>query len=463
MMFHLALLFAWKAAARDSCHTKALSMVQTKKAVSKMHMLEGKGLLHNTEDLTVVATQSSEAGAHKLYVQHASRSAQFQRANEKATQVLQAMKDKENNLVAQRHAATTPAPNLTANHAATTPAPNLTANHENRSAHFSQKVTDANATQCRECGNAEEALIAATRAALTAHTTAQAAAAFLSLAAKKYAMATQGFNAANDEYTRVLNQMSPITLTYTAAESAFDSLAIAVQDLKQKALIAQQHKAWETANKTVVDTARSQYDAAAARATAAERPIPAKEATAAAACASINMAQPTPMPPPTPPPTQAPALSDSLARHPCCLPNSVVRVLYPAGTLHAPASSIKLLIAKQRSYGVVYKGIAIGEQDGVGGNMKPGTIASFNNGANVGPVSRDTWTQELSYNIEVGKNYLISFMVVVGPDGWVEWDDQGKKVFIKDWDGASNVIAPVWSWKRTVSDKMYNIKAVQVH
>jgi len=95
--------------------------------------------------------------------------------------------------------------------------------------------------------------------------------------------------------------------------------------------------------------------------------------------------------------------------------------------------------------------------------MKPGTIASFNNGANVGPVSRDTWTQELSYNIEVGKNYLISFMVVVGPDGWVEWDDQGKKVFIKDWDGASNVIAPVWSWKRTVSDKMYNIKAVQVH
>ena len=136
MIFHIALLFAWKAAAHDSCPTKALSMVQTKKAVSRM----GEGLLHNTGDLTVVATQSSEAGAHNLYVQHASRSAQFQRANEKATQVLQAMKDKENNLLAQRHAATTPAPNLTAH-------------HENRSSHYRQKFLDANATQCRACGN----------------------------------------------------------------------------------------------------------------------------------------------------------------------------------------------------------------------------------------------------------------------------------------------------------------------
>jgi len=177
-------------------------MVQTKKAVSKMHMLEGKGLLHNTGDLTVVATQSSEAGAHKLYVQHASRSAQFQRANEKATQVLQAMKNNEKNLLAQK-------------------ASNVTAHHENSSAHYREKLLDANATQCRECGNAEEALVAATMEALTAHTAAQTAAALLKQALLNYA------------------------------------------------------------------TAQSQYDAAAARANAAEQPIAAKEASKAAACTSI--------------------------------------------------------------------------------------------------------------------------------------------------------------------------------
>eukprot|EP00419_Tripos_fusus_P010876 CAMPEP_0172660028 /NCGR_PEP_ID=MMETSP1074-20121228/3850_1 /TAXON_ID=2916 /ORGANISM="Ceratium fusus, Strain PA161109" /LENGTH=531 /DNA_ID=CAMNT_0013475627 /DNA_START=107 /DNA_END=1702 /DNA_ORIENTATION=+ len=246
-------------------------MVQTRKAVSKMHVSEGEGLLHKNGDLTVVAT-SSEAWAHNLFLRHSSRSAHFQHAQEKATQALQAMKDKEKNLLAQRQ---------------TTPAPNLTAHHENSSAHYEQKLLDANATQCRECGNAEEALVAATKAALTAHTAAQTAAAFLGLAAKNYAIASQGFAAANKEYTQVVNQMCPITLTYNAAGSAFASLASAAQDLKQKAVIAQQHKAWEIANKTVVDTAQSQYDTAAARATAAEQPIAAKKATAAAACASI--------------------------------------------------------------------------------------------------------------------------------------------------------------------------------
>ena len=164
---------------------------------------------------------------------------------------------------------------------------------------------DANATHCRECGNAEEALVAATHAALMAHAEAQKAAAVLGLAAKNYATASQGFGAANKEYTRVVNQMCPITLIYDAAESAFDSIASAAQDLKQKALKAQQHKAWEMANKTVMDTAQAQYDAAAAKATAAEQPIAAKKATAAAACASIVASaqatlEPTPMVKPCP-------------------------------------------------------------------------------------------------------------------------------------------------------------------
>ena len=272
MIFHIALLFAWEATAHDSCPTKALSLVQTKKEVSKMHASEGEGLLSKAGDLAVVTTQSSEALADNLFAQHSARSAQLQRAHKKATQGLQAMREKERNLFAQSE---------------TTPVPNLTAHHANSSAHYEQKLLDANATQCRACGNAEEALITATGAALTAHTTAQTAAAFLSLATKNYAIAALGFGDADNEYTQVANQLCPITLIYNAAESAFDSIASAAQDLKQKALIAQQHKAWEMANKTVMDTAQAQYDDAAAKATAAEQPIAAKKATAAAACASI--------------------------------------------------------------------------------------------------------------------------------------------------------------------------------
>eukprot|EP00419_Tripos_fusus_P067603 CAMPEP_0172932512 /NCGR_PEP_ID=MMETSP1075-20121228/220035_1 /TAXON_ID=2916 /ORGANISM="Ceratium fusus, Strain PA161109" /LENGTH=599 /DNA_ID=CAMNT_0013793839 /DNA_START=43 /DNA_END=1839 /DNA_ORIENTATION=- len=327
MIFHMALLFAWKAAAHDGCPTKALSMVQTRKAVSKTHVSEGGGLLHK-----------AEAWAHSLFVQHSSRSAQFQYANETAAQVLQAVRDKEKTLLLEIKTLNV-----------TSPAPNLTAHHENRSSHYRQKFLDANATQCRACGNAEEALITATGAALTAHTTAQTAAAFLSLATKNYAIAALGFGDADNEYTQVANQLCPITLIYNAAESAFDSIASAAQDLKQKALIAQQHKAWEMANKdpvpnhidfnaaesafasiasaaqdlkqkaliaqqhkawemankTVMDTAQAQYDAAAAKATAAEQPIAAKKATAAAACASIVASaqatlEPTPMVKPCP-------------------------------------------------------------------------------------------------------------------------------------------------------------------
>jgi len=279
----MALLFAWKAAAHDGCPTKALSMVQTRKAVSKTHVSEGGGLLHK-----------AEAWAHSLFVQHSSRSAQFQYANETAAQVLQAVRDKEKTLLLEIKTLNV-----------TSPAPNLTAHHENRSSHYRQKFLDANATQCRACGNAEEALITATGAALTAHTTAQTAAAFLSLATKNYAIAALGFGDADNEYTQVANQLCPITLIYNAAESAFDSIASAAQDLKQKALIAQQHKAWEMANKTVMDTAQAQYDAAAAKATAAEQPIAAKKATAAAACASIVASaqatlEPTPMVKPCP-------------------------------------------------------------------------------------------------------------------------------------------------------------------
>jgi len=206
MIFRVALLFAWKAAAHDSCPTKALSLVQTKKEVSKMHTLEGEGLLSKTGDLAVVATRSSKAWVDNLFVQHSSRSAQLQDAHEKATNSLQATREKEMNLLAKSQ---------------TTPAPNLTAHHENSSAHYREKLLDANATQCRECGNAEEALVAATMAALTAHTAAQTAAALLKQALLNYA------------------------------------------------------------------TAQSQYDAAAARANAAEQPIAANEAIKAAACASI--------------------------------------------------------------------------------------------------------------------------------------------------------------------------------
>ena len=272
MIFRVALLFAWKAAAHDSCPTKALSLVQTKKEVSKMHALEGEGLLSKTGDLAVVATRSSKAWVDNLVVQHSSRSAQLQDAHEKATKGLQATREKERNLLAKSQ---------------TTPAPNLTAHHENSSAHYREKLLDANATQCRECGNAEEALVAATHAALMAHAEAQKAAAVLGLAAKNYATASQGFGAANKEYTQVVGSMCPITLSYSAAEPAFDVIASAAQDLKQKALIAQQHKAWEMANKTIVDAAQAQYDAAAARANAAEQPIAAKEASKAAACTSI--------------------------------------------------------------------------------------------------------------------------------------------------------------------------------
>eukprot|EP00419_Tripos_fusus_P037157 CAMPEP_0172785126 /NCGR_PEP_ID=MMETSP1074-20121228/205288_1 /TAXON_ID=2916 /ORGANISM="Ceratium fusus, Strain PA161109" /LENGTH=439 /DNA_ID=CAMNT_0013622131 /DNA_START=18 /DNA_END=1334 /DNA_ORIENTATION=+ len=283
MIFHIALLFAWQAAAHDGCATKAISMVQTRKAVSQMHESEGEGLLSTTGDLTAVATRSSEAWAHSLFLQHASRSAHFQQANEQAIQNLQATKDQEKHVLA-----------LLQTLSLTTPAPNLTAHHENRSSHYKQEFLDANATQCRACGKAEEALITATQAALTAHTEAQNAAAFLSRATKNYAIAAQGFGDANKEYTQIANQMCPITLTYNAAVSTFDSIAAAAQNLKQKALIAQQHNAWEMANKTIVDAAQAQYDAAAAKATAADQPIAARKAAAAAACASIvAVAQPT--------------------------------------------------------------------------------------------------------------------------------------------------------------------------
>merc|ERR1740123_238085 len=112
------------------------------------------------------------------------------------------------------------------------------------------------------------------------------------------------------------------------------------------------------------------------------------------------------------------------AVHTCSLPNSVVRVLIPAGTIRAPASSIRVQFAKQKNYHYTLTSVVIGEQDGSGPNMKAGTVAAFNEGKSI-TISSDQWTDRLTYSLAAGKNYLISFLVEVGPDdGWVEWSMQ---------------------------------------
>lgn len=318
--------------------------------------------------------------------------------------------------------------------------------------------TMANIKDCEECSIAEQELLVVTEKARLAHEAAQNAAAFLGQASQAYAEALAGLNSASQDYNQFRDQMCPIQLTFDAAQSSFDALASAAQLLGQKAVIAQEWNSWEIGNKTIMDTAQEQYDSAAAAAVLADEPAAAAKAAEEAACGAFGLKTPAPTPPPTEPPTMA----DASAHHTCCLPNSIYRQLLPAGSLN-PGSSIKLLIAKQAHYHVTYDGIAIGEQDGDGANMKPGTIASFNNGAKVGPVTADMWTDDLSYTIEADKNYLISTFVVVGPDGWVEWNDPGKKVFIRDWDNADHVTDAVWSPTRTMTDKMYNFKAIAVH
>merc|ERR1712129_206532 len=101
-----------------------------------------------------------------------------------------------------------------------------------------------------------------------------------------------------------------------------------------------------------------------------------------------------------------------------------------------------LQLAKQKDYQYTLKSVVIGEQSGDGPNMKVGTVAAFNEGESI-TVRSNQWTDRLTYRLGAGKNYLISFLVVGGPDGWVEWSGQtGKTTFYKRWSPASAVAEP---------------------
>jgi len=255
MFAQLAWLLMWGAAARDA----GFSSLQTNMPASKSRLFEGDRL--NREQVL--------------------RSVHLKKIKERATRVRQAMEEKEKSLLAQ-----VPEEKdrslLAQVHASDQ---NRTEKMANYSKILEENVTDLEA--CHKCGEAEKELIDAVDAALEMHEDAESAAEVHSELAETHALAVEAFDKANQEYTQAVSQICPIELASDAEESAFDSVVAAAEHLKEKAMVAQEKKASENANKTLVDQAKSQYDDAAAAAEEADQPIAAKIAAEEVACANV--------------------------------------------------------------------------------------------------------------------------------------------------------------------------------
>merc|ERR1719374_43788 len=88
-----------------------------------------------------------------------------------------------------------------------------------------KNITDVE--MCRKCGEAESELIDAISAAVKAHEEAESAAELHGAVAEDHALAVEGFDIANQEYTQAASQFCPIKLESDAEESAFDSVVAA--------------------------------------------------------------------------------------------------------------------------------------------------------------------------------------------------------------------------------------------